>query len=165
MSNNIVVDLGPLLNVIPTERIYLNSNTPPFIISLCDIVVPFTRLPLRQGMMIFWDFCLFGLADVVEQVGYMMARLVAVGILPNHSGAEDWQLFVFGRRVCAHAVKLLLKALLAHWSGRKTVFWPLILPGRPRRHVQGWSAFCGTIWLFGWRVRRKTWSTDNITVF
>jgi hypothetical protein len=24
---------------------------------------------------------------VVEQVGYMMARLVAVGVLPNYSGA------------------------------------------------------------------------------
>ena len=51
---------------------------------------------------------------MVEQVCHVVARLVAVGILANHSGAEDGQLVVLARRVGEHAVELLLKALLPH---------------------------------------------------
>ena len=58
--------------------------------------------------------CLLWLSNVVEQVCHMMARFVAVGILPNHSCTEYRQLGILGRGVGEHAVELLLKTPLAH---------------------------------------------------
>ena len=60
--------------------------------------------------------CLFGFTCLVEQIRHMMARLVSVGILANHSGAEDGQVGILGWGVGEHAVELLHEYLLAHMT-------------------------------------------------
>ena len=93
--------------------------------------------------------CLFGLAYAVEQVGYVVARLVAVGILANHSGTEYGQLVILAWRVGEHAVKFLLKALLAHQlykSVNVVLYAPHIVPCIALANV--WCIFVGAeMWL------------------
>ena len=43
----------------------------------------------------------------------MMARLIAMSILPNHTGAENRQILLPGRDIRKHTIELLCKAVFS----------------------------------------------------
>ena len=67
-------------------------------------------------------------AQVIIQIGHMMARLISVCILSNHTCTKDRQFVVVRRVIRKHAVKLLAKALFSSHQTNKTIHIMLYRP-------------------------------------
>ena len=68
------------------------------------------------------------LIDFIIQIGHMMARLISVCILSNHTCTKDRQFVVVRRVILKHAVKLLAKALFSSHQTNKTIHIMLYRP-------------------------------------
>ena len=101
----------------------------------------------------------------------MVARLVAVGVLANHAGAEDRQLLVGRGRVGKHAVELLGEAFLATDQADEVVDvmldGPEILPAVALADVFGISfslEILGEVALLVARLHERRGGVEDVAV-